>query len=95
MTEEIDHTAILGKVVCSHCGYEVDEVDTEGMFYTEDGVEVECDECHEPFTCYGSVTWFFTTRKGHVETEARRGRQEQIRQKWKENPPVKHYEEES
>jgi DNA-directed RNA polymerase subunit RPC12/RpoP len=93
--EEIDHDTIPGVIVCPHCGYELKEEDAEGEFYTEDGVESWCHECGAEFTCYGSTTWLFTTTKGHVETAARKAQQEKTRQKWKDNPPVKHYEEDS
>ena len=61
----------IGKIVCPSCGHVHDEADSEGAFYTEDGVETWCEECDEEFTCYGSVTWYFTTKKGHVETARR------------------------
>jgi hypothetical protein len=89
--EEIDHDDIPGDIVCPHCGHAHPEAETEGQFYTEDGVESWCDECGEKFTCYGSVSWYFTTKKGHVETPLRLARQAAIKQKWKDNPPIKHY----
>jgi len=56
-----DYFDDVDEIQCPHCGDSLGLEAAEPAFYTEETLDMECDNCNKKFTINGSMSWSWST----------------------------------